>query len=306
MDEAGAALDRLQPRGIVTYAEAGGWGRALVLEARRRAIPVAALQHGFIYRHWLNYRHEGDEMRPSAGNPADVGFPLPTRTLVFDDLAREHLEQSGRFPPSSLPVTGSSRLDAILHEAHRLTDVERREIRARLGASAATSIVVVVAKYTQIANAFRSLVAAVAQMPDVLMVVRPHPAEGIAPYAHAMHGVGNVRPAPPDLQLGALTSVAAAIVTANSTAAIEAMPLGVPALVVELPNNLSPFVDAGVMMGARTATDIEPALRALLYDEGMRGRLAAARGAFIARYGIHVDGGAARRAADVILELSGH
>jgi hypothetical protein len=60
------------------------------------------------------------------------------------------------------------------------------------------------------------------------------------------------------------------------------------------------------MAGAPTAADIEPALRALLYDEGMRGRLAAARGAFIARYGIHADGGAARRAADVILELSGH
>ena len=73
-----------------------------------------------------------------------------------------------------------------------------------------------------------------------------------------------------------------------------------------MPNNLSPFVDAGVMAGTATAAEIEPALRALLYDEEMRGRLAAARGAFIARYGIHADGGAARRAADVILELSGH
>ena len=40
MDEAGAALDAVQPDVAVTYAEAGGWGRALALEARRRAIPV--------------------------------------------------------------------------------------------------------------------------------------------------------------------------------------------------------------------------------------------------------------------------
>jgi hypothetical protein len=73
-----------------------------------------------------------------------------------------------------------------------------------------------------------------------------------------------------------------------------------------LPNNLSPFVDAGVMAGAATASEIEPVLRALLYDGEMRGRLAAARSAFIARYGIHADGGSARRAADVILTLSGH
>ena len=39
MDEAGAALDRLQPDVCLTYAEAGGWGRAIVLEARRRRHP---------------------------------------------------------------------------------------------------------------------------------------------------------------------------------------------------------------------------------------------------------------------------
>jgi hypothetical protein len=84
------------------------------------------------------------------------------------------------------------------------------------------------------------------------------------------------------------------------------MPLEVPSLIVELPNNLSPFVEAGVMAGAARVGEIEPALRALLYDEEMRGRLAAARSAFIARYGIRADGGSARRAANVILELSGH
>ena len=64
MDEAGAALDAFGPAVAVTYAEAGGWGRALSLECRRRGIPSAGLQHGFIYRHWLNYLHEPDEMLP--------------------------------------------------------------------------------------------------------------------------------------------------------------------------------------------------------------------------------------------------
>jgi hypothetical protein len=306
MDEAGAALDRLQTRCVMTYAEAGGWGRALVLEARRRSIPVVALQHGFIYRHWLNYRHEPDEMAPSAGNSHDRGFPLPTQTLVFDDFAREFLERSGRFPPSSMTVTGSSRLDAVVHDARRLTDDDRRAIRATLGAPEGIAIVAVAAKYTQLGTAFRALVDAVEQMRDVLLVVKPHPAEGDAPYLEVMRGVGNARIAPTDLPLGALTAVASLLVTANSTAAIEAMPLEVPSLIVELPNNLSPFVEAGVMAGAARVGEIEPALRALLYDEEMRGRLAAARSAFIARYGIRADGGSARRAANVILELSGH
>ena len=62
MDEAGAVLDTLQPRAALTYAEAGGWGRAIMLECRRRGIHTVGLQHGFIYRHWLNYLHEPDEL----------------------------------------------------------------------------------------------------------------------------------------------------------------------------------------------------------------------------------------------------
>ncbi|HEY8550845.1 MAG TPA: hypothetical protein VIL35_12885, partial [Vicinamibacterales bacterium] len=92
MDEAAAAIERTAPRLVLTYAEAGGWGRAIMLEARRRGVPSAGLQHGFIYRHWLNYRHEPDEMLPSPGNPEDRGFPRPDLTLLYDRHAADHLE----------------------------------------------------------------------------------------------------------------------------------------------------------------------------------------------------------------------
>ena len=60
--------------------------------------PSVGLQHGFIYRHWLNYRHAPDEMQPSPANPGDRGFPRPDRTLLFDGYARQHLETAGRVP----------------------------------------------------------------------------------------------------------------------------------------------------------------------------------------------------------------
>ena len=115
MDEAGAALDALRPAVALTYAEAGGWGRALMLECRRRGIPSAGLQHGFIYRHWLNYRHEPDEMLPDPDHPADAGFPRPALTLLFDDYARApSRDGTGTSRPTSLAVTGSPRLDALV------------------------------------------------------------------------------------------------------------------------------------------------------------------------------------------------
>ena len=95
MDEAGAALDALEPGAIVTYAEAGGWGRALILEARRRRVPSIGIQHGFIYRHWLNYLHAPDEMQACG---EDMGFPIPERTLVYDRYAADHLATAGGFP----------------------------------------------------------------------------------------------------------------------------------------------------------------------------------------------------------------
>lgn len=304
MDEAGAALDALEPEVIVTYAEAGGWGRALMLEARRRSIPSVALQHGFIYRHWLNYLHEPDEMIPSPANGADLGFPRPDRTLLFDTFTREHLERNGHFPPGSLEVTGSPRLDAMVATARRFDEAGRSELRTRLGAGPESPIVVVAAKFAQLGAAFPALVDAARALPHIRLVVKPHPAEGAAPYARASEGVANVVVAPADVDLGRLTAVAAALVTANSTAAIEAMPLGVPALVVALPNNLSPFVEAGAMAGAGTPGAILPALRGLLYDREMRQRLGAAQKAFIRRYGVEADGRAAERAADAILAIS--
>ena len=117
MDEAAAALDTLRPASVVTYAEAGGWGRALILEARRRGIPSAGLQHGFIYRQWLNYLHEPDEIQP--GGTGDAGFPAPTVTLLFDDYAARHLRDNGRLPPGSLKVTGSPRLDVAVGQPRR-------------------------------------------------------------------------------------------------------------------------------------------------------------------------------------------
>lgn len=304
MDEAAAALDQLAPASVVTYAEAGGWGRALMLETRRRGIPSFALQHGFIYRHWLNYLHEPDEMAASPANLEDAGFPRPDRTLIFDDFTREHLERQGHFPPGSLLVTGSARLDAVVSSAARFDQTARDALRARLGAGTGTPVVLVAAKHAQMGTAFKALVEAVRDMPEVRLVVKPHPAESAAPYLADSRGVSNVVLAPSGIDLGQLTAVASALVTANSTAAIEAMPLGVPALVVALPNNLSPFVEAGAMAGATTASEVGPALRGLLYDREMRRRVAVAQQAFMRRYGIRADGGAAGRAADAIVSSS--
>ncbi len=305
MDLSAAALDVLSPSAVITYAEAGGWGRALVLEARRRGVRSAGLQHGFIYRHWLNYLHQPDEMAPSGLNPADRGFPRPDLTLLHDRFALEHLVENGRFPESSLAVTGSHKLEAFSEAARRLTEEDRARIRAEAGCRQGERLVVVAAKFRQIESAFSDLVRCVSRMPGVHLVVKCHPAETPAPYERAAAGVERVKVAPATADLARLVASADLLVTVNSTAAIEAMVLNVPALVLALPSNLSPFVEAGAMEGVAAGAPAGPALEGILYDEERRERLRAGRRAFLDSYGIVADGRATARAVEAILRLAG-
>ncbi len=303
MDEAAAALDALDPSVALTYAEAGGWGRALMLEARRRGIPSAGLQHGFIYRSWLNYLHEPDEMQPDAANGSDAGFPRPTLTLLFDDHARAHLEERGRFPAGSLVVTGSARLDALVSGVAGLTAAEVARARAAAGANGSRALVLFVAKYRQARHVLGSLIEAIAGLPDVQLAIKTHPAETADAYDAVTAGRANVRVLPADAPLAPLLRASRAVVTVNSTVALDAAVLGIPALVIGLPNNLSPFVDAGIMAGAADAAAIGPALRRLLYDEEFRQQLERKRSGYIPRVGMTADGQAARRAADALASL---
>lgn len=299
MDEAAAALDTLRPGVVVTYAEAGGGGRALVLEARRRHIPSVGLQHGFIYRHWLNYRHEADEM---AACGDDRGFPHPDLTLLFDGYAAAHLESAGAFPRASLAVTGSPRLDEL---ASRVASAAPDRDRTRAFASVTREgrLVVLATKFSEVRDEIAALFDAVLTLPGVVLLVKPHPADRADDYTRVAAGRPGIDVAAPDADLGSLLAAADAVVTVNSTVALDAMVLGVPSLVIGLPNNLTPFVDAGVMFGADRPS-IAAALQTVLYDRQARDDWRQRAGAYAARHDMRADGGAAARAADAIVRVS--
>ncbi len=300
MDEAGAALDILKPETVLTYAEAGGWGRAIMLESRRRGILSAGLQHGFIYRHWLNYLHEPDEMSPDPLSAADRGFPRPDLTLVFDGYAAEHLRRAGHFPADGIRVTGSPRLDALAAARRALSAADIDAARRAAGADRDEPLVLVVTKYREARLVLPALVSAARAVPNVRLAIKTHPAETADVYAPVAAGQPHVRVLPASTPLAPLLAAARAVVTVNSTVALDAAVLGVPALVIGLPNNLSPFVDAGVLAGADD-DGIGAMLERILYDEGFRQQVEASRSVFLARFGIASDGLAAERSADAIL-----
>jgi hypothetical protein len=251
------------------------------------------LQHGFIYRHWLNYRHEPDEIAPDAANPDDRGFPLPASTLVFDDHAATHLKTAGRFPEAALAVTGSPRLDDLIAAVGTIGDADIVRVRRETGAVNGRALVLFAGKEREARRVLPQLIGAVAAMHDVQLVVKPHPAETADVYASAIGLAANVRVVEPSASLPLLLAAARAVVTVNSTVAIDGMAIGIPSLVIGLPNNLTPFVERGLMLGAGSADEIRAALTKLLYDQEFPRRLV--RGA---------EGRAAARSADAILALA--
>ena len=300
MDEAGAALDALRPEISVTYAEAGGWGRALILEARRRHIPTVGIQHGFIYHHWLNYLHEPDEFEPRG---ADAGTPVPDLTLLFDRYAADHLATAGHFPSHSLAVTGSAKLDDVARSVEAIRAGDVSALRRELGVNDGQHLLVLAAKFTEIGDALAGLFVAIDGMADVQLVIKTHPAETPAPYLALATDHQRVSIAPADADPARLLAAADAIVTRNSTVAIDGLVLGVPALVLGAPSNLAPFVDAGVMVAAGGA-DIPGALERLLYDRTARDVLLRRAAEFAERHEMRADGQAADRAARAVLQMT--
>jgi len=300
MDEAAAALDALRPAAVLTYAEAGGWGRALVLEARRRAIPSVGAQHGFIYRHWLNYRHEPDEMEPGQTPP----FPRPTRTLVFDLHAVSHLRERGSFPAEAVEVTGSARLDELRRDVEALAAQDTREIRRQLGLNDGDAVVLITTKEKESRGVLSGFMEAASAVPGAAVVIKPHPAETANAYADVLRAWPGTRIAPPELSLAALLSIARVVVTVNSTVALDAAVFDIPALVVGLPNNLSPFVEAGALAGSPDSAEVTAHLNRILYDEKFRQQLAERRRAVLGDRADRGNGRAAAAGADAVLALA--
>ena len=164
----------------------------------------------------------------------------------------------------------------------------------------------VVSKFTQIGAAIPALAAAASSLPGVRLVIKPHPAETPDPYIAATSNAPRVTIAPPALDLASLLAAARLLVTVNSTVAIDAMTLGVPTLAVLLPNNLTPFVQAGAMAGTASldGPDGLPGLLAsLTQDDQAHAALVARAGAFAETHGIRADGLAAARAVEAMAAL---
>jgi hypothetical protein len=293
-EEMAAVLASVRPAVVCLYAESSGWGRAAVAACRAASVPTVAIQHGIVYPKYYSYRHAPDER--------DV--PAPDATALFGASARRLLVHLGHPRPDSLVLTGSPRYDELLERAR---SCDREALRRRLGAAEGQPLLVVASRFrairdthSAIGSAFPALVAAVRAL-GVRCVVKPHPAESHGEYLAA---IGLSDPAievlSPSADLLDVLIASDALATVVSLSAVEALVVGRPVVILNMPNHLGALVDAGVALGVDAGADPTDALRRALTDPETRNALQHARALYLHELALGVDGQATRRIVELL------
>ena len=259
-----------------------------------------AVQHGILYPKYFSYRHDADEAE----------CPRPDRTAVFGVAAQRFLVERGGYRPETLVLTGSPKFDELLARAGVW---DRTGLRGRIGVGADESLLVVASRFRPIRDthhaiggALPALLRAVEAMDGVRCVIKPHPAEPSEPYAAAVAAAGatRTRVLPPSTDLLELMHAGDVLVTVESLSAVEALVLGRPVVVLEMPNHLRDLVDAGVAVGVAAGSDPAGALWSVLRDPDTREELEQARQRYVSELAMGVDGHATERILALVREMA--
>jgi hypothetical protein len=299
-EEISSALAEVKPAVLCLYAESSAWGRVALAACRAARVPSLALQHGILYPNYYSYRHDPDE----------EACPRPDRTALFGEAARRLLLDLGHYKPESLVVTGSPKFDDLLRAAQ---SSDRDALRARLGVGKDDRLLLVASRYRAIrqthqaiGSAFASLLRAVERVGSARLLVKPHPSERPGEYEARIEEVGTERASvlPSSSDLVELLHACDILVTVESLSAVEALVLGRPVLILNMPTNLRELVVKGVALGVKTGEDPTPALKALLEDPAIRRAVDAAREHYLSDMASGVDGGATQRILALIRETA--
>lgn len=256
-----SAFERLEPDVVCLYAEAGGYGRAVSYAAKLLEIKTLAIQHGLIFPHNYTYVHTPEEIQGKEGAP----YPFTDRFLLYDSFVKKILEKYGNYPSKTLEVTGGHKMDNLL--AIKKT-ADPRSKKKELGYDDRDKFAVIASRFSEIGSAFPHIVKAIEEIPRLHLIVKPHQAELPEYYEDiaAKLGAKKVEVVSNKENLFDLMLSGDLLITVNSLAALEAILLEKPVMVVNLPNHLSVYVDAGIAVGVESHQEILPALKKLFME----------------------------------------
>ena len=232
------------------------------------------------------------------------GVPLPTKTAVFGSVAKDLLVRRGSYDPDRIVVTGSPKFDGLVRAAQGF---DASATIKDLGVPEGARFLVLASRWTAVGPVFRELVEAVERVNkigDLWLFVKPHQAESTRPYDEVLDELHPARSRVLSASTNLLELLFASdgLVTVDSFASSEALVLGRPVLVVNLPNNLDALVVRGVALGVSRGEPIEAAIRKLLFDDGVARELERTRKEYIQEFAFGADGRSTERIVEAVFE----
>jgi len=301
--EVESVLQTDHPDVLVLYAESSGLGRAAVAAARAHKIPSFAVQHGIMYEQYYSHEHASFELPAAVHADDGDAVPIPTKTAVFGSAAKELLVRRGNYDPERIVITGSPKFDELVRAARGF---DRRQTRSRLGVAEGARFLVLASRWTAVGPVFDELVQAVENVDDLWLFVKPHQAESTRPYDAVIERLtpSRSRVVASSANLLELLFASDGLVTVDSFASSEALVLGRPVLVVNLPSNLDALVERGVAIGVARGEAIETALKKLLFDDGVARELERARQDYIQEFAFGADGRSTERIVESLFRVA--
>jgi UDP-N-acetylglucosamine 2-epimerase len=247
-----------------------------------------------MYPQYYSHEHRRFELL------GEDAVPIPTKTAVYGSLAKDLLVTRGSYPEDRIVITGSPKFDALVLAAEGF---DRKKTRTALQVPEGARMLVLATRFTAVGAVFSDLVEAVERLENVWLFVKPHQAESPSPYEAILARVGapQTRMLSSDKNLLELLFASDGLITVDSFASSEALVLGRPVLVVNLPNNLSALVERGVALGASSGASLEQVLRKLLFDDRARKELEEKRKEYIQEFAFGADGRSTERIVEAIL-----
>jgi surface carbohydrate biosynthesis protein (TIGR04326 family) len=252
-------ISHVRPSDLVVMLETFPHGRAVIWGARRAnaGVRIVGFQHSVASANQLMYRFM----------PAELpDMPLPDVFLLYGENAKRMLRASG-VPERRLVVTGARRFDSLIECRRRRRD-EFAELRRPWSAGARTRIVLVATNFwaEMSRKLVRMCVQAMADRPDTLVIVKPHPNHRVTEEEMQLPAGARARAVVVDSDLNELQAAADVMVGAIGTSDAEALAIGCPVVRVALTHfDLSPTSDQpGASSEVATADELREAVERVL------------------------------------------
>ncbi|MBU7025606.1 MAG: CDP-glycerol glycerophosphotransferase family protein [Theionarchaea archaeon] len=292
-------IEKEDPNLILLLNEYGNFERAVLIAGKEKRVPTAAIQHGIITPTHRGYIF-GKEERGK--------IVLPDMTCVYGQYHYNLLTKNSIYEPTQVTVTGQPRYD-ILYHADRIYSKE--QFLKTYGINPIHKIVLWATQCHGLTNeenkkSFKAVFETMRSVEDVTLVVKQHPGEGEAYSKMIEEWLGafkiNAVLTPKSSDMYEQLFVCDAMITKNSTTAMEAIALDKPVVILNLSEepDVVDYVPEGVASGVYREEDLKPTLLTLLKDSS---ELAKNRKKYIEKYLYRIDGKASKRVVNLMENL---